>query len=141
MENRLRRLGVAGELPQSILVKEYIDNMHAVMADADLVLCRAGASTIAELSILGKPAILVPSPYVTNNHQEENAKQMQKAGGAVMILEKDCTGKALFDLVSSLLGDKDRLKQMSDAQKSLAAPNAAEKIVDIILEHYASAGG
>ena len=133
MKKRLVRLGAPDELPQGVEIREYIDDMPSVMAAADLVLCRAGASTIAELTIIGKPAVLVPSPYVTNNHQEENAKQLEKAGGAVMLLEKNCSGDVLFDAVTSLLRDSDRLTRMSFAQKSLASPNAAEKIVDIVL--------
>jgi len=131
---RLRRLGAEGELPPGIEIREYIDDMAPVMASADLVVCRSGASTLAELTVMGKPAVLVPSPYVTNNHQEENAKQLQKAGGAVMLAEKDCTGEILYDTVTSLIGDSDRLTRMSFAQKSIAAPNATEKIADIVLE-------
>jgi len=134
MKRRLVRLGAPDILPQGIEIREYIDDMPSVMAAADLVVCRAGASTIAELTIIGKPAVLVPSPYVTNNHQEKNARQLEKAGGAVILLEKDCTGEVLFDAVTSLLRDSDRLTRMSYAQKSLAAPNAAEKIVDIVME-------
>jgi len=134
MKYRLKRLGVEGELPPGIEVREYIDDMAPVMAAADLIVCRAGASTLAELTAMGKPAILIPSPYVTNNHQEENAKQLQKAGGAVMISEKDCTAEALLDTVASLIGDSDRMASMSHAQKDFAAPNATEKIVDLVLE-------
>lgn len=134
MMKRLKRLGVPDDLPLGIEIREYIDDMPSVMAAADIVLCRAGASTLAELTMLGKPAVLAPSPYVTNNHQEENAKQIQKAGGAIMILEKDCTGARLFDEVSTLLNDKDTLKKMSEAQKTLATPDAVEKIVKIVLE-------
>ncbi|MCL2227064.1 MAG: UDP-N-acetylglucosamine--N-acetylmuramyl-(pentapeptide) pyrophosphoryl-undecaprenol N-acetylglucosamine transferase, partial [Oscillospiraceae bacterium] len=134
MKSCLRRIGMEGDLPQGIEIREYIEDMPTAMATADLILCRAGASTIAELTVLGKPAILVPSPNVTNNHQEPNAMQLHKSGGAVMMLEKDCTGEVLFKLVTGLLGDKDRLTRMAYAQKSLAAPNAAEKIVDIVLE-------
>jgi len=122
------------DLPQGIEVREYIEDMPSVMAAADVVLCRAGASTIAELTLLGKPAVLVPSPYVTNNHQEENALQLEKAGGAITLNEKDCTGKLLFETVSSLLQDKGKLKKMSEAQKSFGAPGATEKIVDLIME-------
>jgi len=133
MMARLKRLGVTGMPPPGIEIREYIDDMQTAMASADIVVCRAGASTIAELTVMGKPAVLVPSPYVTNNHQEENAKQLQKAGGAIMLREKDCTGEKLFEIVSSLMGDRDRLTRMSHAQMSLAAPKATEKIVDIVL--------
>jgi len=131
---KLRGLGFEGKLPDGIEIREYIEDMPSVMPEADLVLSRAGASTIAELTLMGKPAILVPSPYVTNNHQEENAKQLVKAGGAVMLHEKTCTGEGLFDTVTKLLADKEKLKAMSQAQKSISPPNATEKIVDIILE-------
>jgi len=133
MKNRLKRLGAPDDLPQGIEIREYIDDMPSVMAEADLALCRAGASTLAELTVMGKPAVLVPSPYVTNNHQEENAKQLQKAGGALMVLEKECTGETLFSTVSSLLLDRDTLEKMSKAQKTMATPNAVEKIAEVIL--------
>jgi len=133
MKNRLKSLGVSEDLPQGIEIRQYIDDMPTVMAMADIALCRAGASTIAELTIMGKPAILVPSPYVTNNHQEENAKQLQKAGGAVMLSEKDCTGKKLFDTVTSILEDKDKLRSMGEAQLTLANPDAAAKIVELVI--------
>ncbi|MCL2401439.1 MAG: UDP-N-acetylglucosamine--N-acetylmuramyl-(pentapeptide) pyrophosphoryl-undecaprenol N-acetylglucosamine transferase, partial [Oscillospiraceae bacterium] len=131
---RLENLVAPTALPQGIQIREYIDDMPSVMASADIVLCRAGATTIAELTVLGKPAMLVPSPNVTNNQQEENAKQLQKSGGAVMILEKDCTGEKLYDAVLALLKDKEKLKSMSDAQKALGAPNAARKIVELIID-------
>jgi UDP-N-acetylglucosamine--N-acetylmuramyl-(pentapeptide) pyrophosphoryl-undecaprenol N-acetylglucosamine transferase len=133
MKNRLKRLGAPDALPPGIVIREYIDNMPSVMATADLVLCRSGASTLAELTVMGKPAVLVPSPYVTNNHQEENAKQLQKAGGAAVLLEKDCTGETLFNTVSSLLEDRDALSRMSGAQKKLAAPDAVDRIVEVVL--------
>jgi len=133
MKSRLKRLGVEGALPEGIKIVDYIEDMPKLMCKADLVLCRAGASTLAELTTSGKPAVLVPSPYVTNNHQEANAEQLQKAGGVVMVLEKDCYYNKLYDLVTKLLNDKDKLKKMSAAQKLLAVPNAAEKITDIVL--------
>ena len=133
MQSQLKILGVPDRLPQGIEIREYIDDMPSVMAAASLVLCRAGASTIAELTAMGKPAVLVPSPYVTNNHQEENAKQLQKAGGADMLLEKDCTGEKLYDTVSQILDDSERLSKMSEAQKILSAPDATKKIVDLII--------
>jgi UDP-N-acetylglucosamine--N-acetylmuramyl-(pentapeptide) pyrophosphoryl-undecaprenol N-acetylglucosamine transferase len=121
------------QLPEGIEIREYIDDMATVMSEADLVLCRAGASTVAELTIIGKPAILVPSPYVTDNHQEKNALALQKAGGAVMVPEKECTGARLFDEVVAILRDHDKRGEMSEAQKNLATPGAAERIVGLIV--------
>ncbi|MCL2408693.1 MAG: undecaprenyldiphospho-muramoylpentapeptide beta-N-acetylglucosaminyltransferase [Oscillospiraceae bacterium] len=134
MKARLKTLGAPAEHPQGVEIREYIDNMPSVMALADIILCRAGAMTIAELTVLGKPAILVPSPNVTNNQQEENAKQLQKYGGVVMILEKDCNGEKLYDAVLAILNDKEKLKNMSEAQKTLGMPNAAKKIVELIID-------
>ena len=131
--NRLEQLGISGNTPAWIDIREYIDDMPDVMRAADIVLSRAGASTVAELTVMGKPAVLVPSPYVPRNHQEENARQLEKAGGAVVLLEKNCTGEILFDTVRALLDDTDRLKRMSYGQKSLAASDAAEKICEIII--------
>jgi len=115
-------------------IREYIDDMPSVMKAATIVLSRAGASTIAELTALGKPAILVPSPNVTDNHQEKNAEQLNAVGGALMIRESECTGDTLFDIVSSTVYDKTRLEKMSTAQKTLSVEDASERIINIILD-------
>ena len=82
MQEELLRRGLKlGD--NGVEVREYIYDMPLVMAAADLVICRAGASTISELTALGTPALMVPSPYVTNNHQEKNARALEEAGGAV----------------------------------------------------------
>ena len=133
MKKRLKRFGVPGSLPAGIEVMEYIEDMPLVMAAADIVLCRAGGSTIAELTAMGKPAVLIPSPYVSNNEQENNAKQLQKAGGVMVLEENKCTGETLYSTVASILRDTDRLKRMAEAQRALGAPNAANTIVEIIL--------
>jgi len=133
MKERLTSMGVTEIGPPLSDIREYINDMPEVMRDADIVISRAGASTIVELTSTGKPAILIPSPNVTENHQEENARQLQKAGGAVMILENECTGKILFDTVTSMLDDEKMLEEMSKAQKSLSVSDAAARIVDIIL--------
>jgi len=134
MLNKLKQNGTNDEMPDGIEIREYINNMQSVMQGADIVICRAGGSTIAEVTALGKPAVLIPSPYVTNNQQVENAKQVQKAGGAIMVEENECTGKSLFNLVVSLLGDRDKLAGMAAAQISLGVPDAVEKIVGTILD-------
>ena len=92
-------------------VRPYIDDMPVVMAAADLVICRAGASTLGELTALGKPAILVPSPFVAANHQYKNAKVLADRGGAVLIEEKDCTGEKLYRAALELLADGSRIKE------------------------------
>lgn len=133
IKQRLRQRGAPDELPPGIEIRDYIENMHLVIDKADVVICRAGGSTIAEITMMGKPAILIPSPYVTNNQQVENAGQVVKSGGAIMLHDKDCTGRSLFEIVASLLEDKDRLSAMAEAQKALGRPGAAGGIADIIL--------
>ena len=129
----LKSLNIESITEPIIDIREYIDDMPSVMNDATIVLSRAGASTIAELTAMGKPAILIPSPYVAENHQEENAKQLQSAGGTMMIRESECTGDTLFDMTVSLISDNAKLEKMSIAQKSLSVRDASEKIVDIVL--------
>lgn len=114
-------------------VRKYIYDMPRVMAAADLILCRAGASTLSELAYMGKPVIIVPSPNVTNNHQEKNASVLEKAGGAKVFLEGEFDAPALMDTVRGLLGDSTQLEAMSQAMLSLAVPGATDRICDIIL--------
>ena len=115
-------------------LREYIFDMPRVMAAADLVLCRAGASTISELTYMGKPVIMVPSPNVTNHHQERNARVLEKAGGAKVLLEGEFDAQSLLALVQELLADEQRLSAMSAAMRSLAVPDATDKICGIIMD-------
>lgn len=114
-------------------VREYIYDMPRVMAAADIILCRAGASTLSELAYMGKPVIIVPSPNVTNNHQEKNARVLENAGGAKVLLEGEFDAQTLLDMVNALLSDKTQLDSMSAAMRALALPDAANRIVDNIL--------
>ena len=115
-------------------VKEYLYDMPRVMAAADLILCRAGASTISELTYMGKPVIMVPSPNVTNNHQEKNARVLERAGGAKVLLEGEFNATSLLGEINGLLDDGEKLNSMSAAMSSLAVPDACERICSIILD-------
>lgn len=114
-------------------VREYIQDMGTLMRAADLVICRAGASTISELTALGEPAIIVPSPNVVNNHQEHNARVLADAGGAVMILERDCSGQLLYKTACEILHDRERRVRMSVAMASLGSIDAAENIYSAVM--------
>ena len=114
-------------------VREYIHDMGTLMRAADLVICRAGASTISELTALGVPAIIVPSPNVTHNHQEHNARVLSDAGGAALILEKDSSGQLLYDTARAILSDDSRRQAMSAAMASLGTIDAAEKIYAAVM--------
>ncbi|MBR3932861.1 MAG: undecaprenyldiphospho-muramoylpentapeptide beta-N-acetylglucosaminyltransferase [Clostridia bacterium] len=126
INNKIKELGL--NLVDNINVVSYIHNMDEVMNAADLVICRSGAITVSELSALGKPAILVPSPNVTNNHQEYNARALSDSGAAITILEKDFNAKSLKSSVDKILDDEDAYKVMSTKSIELSSTNALEII-------------
>ena len=133
MQEELLRRGLKlGD--NGVELREYIYDMSLVMAAADVVLCRAGASTLSELTATGKPAILVPSPNVTANHQFKNAKVLSDRGGALLVEEKDCSGQKLYGMVQDLLADGAGRDRMSQAQLSLAVPTAAEDIYQALMK-------
>ena len=107
--------------------------MPLVMAAADLVICRAGASTISELTAIAKPCILVPSPNVTNNHQEKNARVLEQHGAAVVLLEPEIDGKRLYGTAKELLADRDRLTAMSKSLTELSVTDASEEIYQTLI--------
>ncbi len=115
-------------------VVPYIYDMASVMASADLVVCRAGAITIGELTALGVPSIMIPSPYVTANHQEHNARALEKQGAAKVILEKDLSGKLVYQEMISLIRDERRLREMAANAKRVGVRDAIEKIYEIIVK-------
>ena len=129
------RLGSGEELRcAGAEVREYIYDMPRLMAAADLILCRAGASTISELCYMGKPVVMVPSPNVTNNHQEKNARVLERAGGAEVLLEGEFDAHAMLERVKALLADKEKLQSMGEAMKALAVRDSCERIVSVILD-------
>lgn len=115
-------------------VREYIYDMADVMRAADLVICRAGASTVSELTALGVPAIMVPSPYVTNNHQEKNARALETHGGVEVLLEQDSSGQALFQTAAGILHDDVRREAMASAMAELGIRDAAQRIYETVQE-------
>ena len=134
MAAALRERGVDLADHPALDVREYIYDMARVLRAADLVLCRAGASTISELTALGVPAVMVPSPYVTNNHQEKNARALEAAGGAVVLPERECSGQALFQAACGILHDGARRAEMERAMASLGIRDAGERIWRAVLE-------
>jgi len=126
-------LGIEGE------VTAFIDNMGLAYGKADLVICRAGATTIAELAALGKPSILVPYPYATHKHQDLNARALVNYGGAESILEKDLTGTILAEKITKYMENPDILAQMSSSALKAGRPQAKETIVEELMELIESA--
>ncbi len=117
-----------------LIVKEYIENMPQLLAAADLVIARSGALTLAELEVMGRASILIPSPNVAENHQYHNAMELQRAGAAVVLEEKDLTGEKLVAAVQALLAEPGRLRAMGANAKTLGDPHSLEKITQKLLE-------
>lgn len=133
MQEELLRRGLRlGD--NGVEVREYIYDMPLVMAAADLVLCRAGASTISELTAIAKPAVLVPSPNVTANHQEKNARVLSDQGAAVLMREQECTGDSLYDQAALLMRERDRREDMIQHLKNMAVVDAGEKIYNTLIK-------
>lgn len=130
----LEERGVTIENNPALDIREYISDMPTCLAAADLVICRAGASTLSELEAAGKASILIPSPNVAENHQFHNAMVLQNGGAAVVIEEKDLTGEGLVKLVRELTHDPERLKTLGQNARKLAKPHAVDEIADQVLE-------
>lgn len=127
-EKCLAERGVTLEGNDRLIVKEYINNMPECMAAADLVISRCGANALTELEAMGRGSILIPSPIVAGNHQYYNGMVLQKAGAAIVIEQKDLTPQKITKLVGSLLGDREKLKVMSENAASLYISDTNERI-------------
>ncbi len=136
MPDLLHSKGVDYENMENLRISEYIYDMDLCMAAADLVINRAGASTISELQVKGMPSILIPSPNVAENHQFYNAKTLSDNSAAILIEEKDLSGETLIEAVKSVIEDKEKLQQMGENAKKTAVFDANERIVDVIMNLY-----
>ena len=132
MPKRVKDNGVDYENIENLDIREYIYNMPTVMAAADIVIGRAGSATCNEIAASGTPCILIPSPNVTNNHQEKNARVLEEGGGAVVVLEKDCSPEKMYELIRSLLDDEARREKMSRKLHTMVHLNSTERICDIV---------
>jgi UDP-N-acetylglucosamine--N-acetylmuramyl-(pentapeptide) pyrophosphoryl-undecaprenol N-acetylglucosamine transferase len=121
------------KLSSNIRILPYVHNMPTVMGASDLVISRAGAITLAEITTVGIPSILVPSPNVVNNHQEYNARVLEKHGAAIVLLEKDLNSKNLLELILKLKNDKSKLRQMANSSLELTMKMAADNILKSIM--------
>jgi UDP-N-acetylglucosamine--N-acetylmuramyl-(pentapeptide) pyrophosphoryl-undecaprenol N-acetylglucosamine transferase len=123
-----RQAGLAAE------VEPFLFDMGRRIADADVVVCRAGATTLAEITAVGKPAILVPLPTATDDHQRKNAEALERAGAAEVLLQSDLSGRVLAERIRALAADREARHRMSEAARALARHDAARVIVDRALE-------
>lgn len=120
------------EIGEDIKIVPYINNMSTALAAADVVVARAGAITVSELAALGKPSILIPSPNVVRNHQEQNAREFEKNGAARVITEDILTSDLLYDTIIEMTQDKQALADMSRNVKKLAKTDALEEIYKLV---------
>src|SRR5208282_743008 len=118
--------GISGE------VHKFIDDMPETFGRADLLVCRSGASTVGEITAAGKPAIFVPFPAAADDHQNVNARALERAGAAVVVEENKLAAPYLVDTIAALIGDIRRLQGMSEAARSLAHPKAVEEIAEMV---------
>lgn len=133
MQQLLAEKGVDLFAHPSLSVREYIYDMATVMRAADLVLCRAGASTLSELTALGVPAILVPSPNVTNHHQEKNAALLGDHGAALVMAEEGLSGAQLFAAAGAILRDGARRREMAAQMAGLGVRDATQRLYDTVM--------
>ena len=129
-----QHLAAAGGAQIKITVEPFIKDMAAAYVWADLVLCRAGASTIAELAAAGLPSILVPFPHAVDDHQTCNARWLLDAGAAVLMPQALLNKNSLQQLLGELMADNKRLLEMAQSARSLAIPDAATRIADVCME-------
>lgn len=129
MHRLLKEQGVEEADCPLLDIREYINDMADCMAASDLLICRAGAITLSEITVMGKPSILIPSPNVTENHQYHNAMSLVRRGAAVIIEEKDLTPQRLTQEVCRLLEDPETLAELSKNARGMAFADSAERIV------------
>lgn len=119
---------------KNVMLREYINDMYRCMSAADLVICRAGASTISELQVMGKASILIPYPYAAENHQYYNAKDLADNNAAILIEEKDLTGEKLTALVDLMLRNPDKIREFGENARKMAVTDASKRITDCLCE-------
>jgi UDP-N-acetylglucosamine--N-acetylmuramyl-(pentapeptide) pyrophosphoryl-undecaprenol N-acetylglucosamine transferase len=117
-----------------VRVVGYLDLMELAYACADLVVSRSGATTVAELAACGLPSLLIPYPYATGRHQEANARSLQRAGGAAVLLDDQLTATSLATRVEALLDHEERLTAMAERAKAFGRPDAAARLADLVVE-------
>lgn len=118
------------KISSNVKLVPFIDNLIGLMKDADLIITRSGASTIAEITSIGLPAIMVPSPYVTNNHQYINAKSLEDDGACIILKEEDFNKSSLINLLDKTINDKYKLKKMREALLKRGVLDSATRVYE-----------
>ncbi len=123
-----------------VKVSPFIEEMSSAYSQADLIIARAGATTLAEISACGIPAILIPFPYAANDHQTENARFFSSRGGALLLQEKEIEERGFTSLLNELLTHPEKLREMAKRMKALGRPDAADRIVSALFPLTSSGG-
>ena len=131
MPDLVKEKGLDVDNCPTIDMRQYIYDMPRVLAAADVVIGRAGSGTCNEISATGTPCILIPSPNVTNNHQEKNARVLEAGGGAVVLLESECTAARVYQQIKDLLGDSQKCDEMSKNLRNMAVSDSTDRICRI----------
>ncbi len=131
--DKLRDAGIDLDKKKNIQIRSYIDDMARCLSAADVVICRAGASSLSEIQAMDKPSILIPSPNVTENHQYHNAMALVNKNAAVIIEEKDLSGENLSKKLTNLLKDKNRLEEIGNNARKMAVIDSSKRIADIVV--------
>ena len=132
--DKAKELGINDFESGKIRIKPYLYNMEAALTVADMVISRAGATGLAEITASGLPAILIPYPHATDNHQEHNARALEEEGAAEVILDDDLTADKLWSRLEELLNDEEKLLTMSKASLSAGAPQAAQNLINEMMQ-------
>lgn len=132
IKKKLEEVNINIENIDKVKIVPYIYNMEEIMNIADLVVCRSGAMTITEISVVGKPAIFIPFPYATENHQEYNAKVLENVGAARIILNKDLNSEILGNTINEIVNNKILMQEMSKNANKVAMKNVEDKIYNEI---------
>ena len=119
---------------QNVHILPFINNMPQYLVNMDLFVGRSGATFLAEVTALGVPCILIPSPYVTANHQEYNARSLTDHGGGVLLLEKELTGDRLYNEIDRIMSDDQLRLNMQNTSKQLGIPDAAQRLITLMNE-------
>lgn len=117
-----------------IVVKPYINHMIDVLRNVSVIVSRSGATTIAEITVLGIPSVLIPSPYVTDDHQTKNAMSLVNNDAAILLKEEDLTGESLLNILDDLMGNAEKRATMSERAREIGEPHATDKLVQVMLD-------
>jgi UDP-N-acetylglucosamine--N-acetylmuramyl-(pentapeptide) pyrophosphoryl-undecaprenol N-acetylglucosamine transferase len=128
LEAEFAKTGLKGE------IRQFIQDMPAAFAEADLIVCRSGAGAVSEIAAAGKPSVLIPFPFAADDHQLKNAEAFEKAGAAILSLDREWTAEKFFETVSALFGDRARLRAMGEKARALARPGAARRAAQILID-------